>query len=76
MKFKITKGLDLPISGEPKEALDLSKKSTKVAVVGTDFVGMKPSMKVAEGDTVKLGQSLFDCKKNEGLVFASPAGGK
>jgi len=76
MKFKITKGLDLPISGEPKEALDLSKKSTKVAVVATDFVGMKPSMKVAEGDTVKLGQPLFACKKNEGLVFTSPAGGK
>lgn len=76
MKFKITKGLDLPISGEPKEALDLSKKSTKVAVIGTDFIGMKPSMNVAEGDMVKLGQPLFACKKNEGLIFTSPAGGK
>jgi len=76
MKFKITKGLDLPISGDPKETLDLSKKSTKVALVGTDFVGMKPSMMVAEGDTVKLGQPVFSCKKNEGLVFTSPASGK
>lgn len=76
MQFKIKKGLKLPIKGEPKESLDLSKKSKKVAVVGTDFMGMKPSMLVAEGDSVKLGQPLFSCKKNEGMVYTSIASGK
>ena len=76
MKFRIKKGLDLPILGEPKEALDLSKKSKKAALIGLNFTGMKPSMLVAEGDSVKIGQPLFACKKNEGMVYTSPAGGK
>lgn len=37
---------------------------------------MKPTMKVQEGDEVKLGQVLFECKKRPGLVFTSPTAGK
>lgn len=76
MKFTITKGLKLPISGDPQETLDLSKKSKKIAVLGTDFMGMKPSMQVKVGDDVKVGQPLFGCKKNIGLVFTAPGAGK
>lgn len=76
MKFSIKKGLKLPISGEPKESLDLSKESQKIAVIGSDFVGMKPTMQVKVGDDVKIGQPLFSCKKNIGLVFTSPGAGK
>jgi Na+-transporting NADH:ubiquinone oxidoreductase subunit A len=37
---------------------------------------MKPTMLVEEGDRVKLGQALFEDKKNPGVIFTSPAGGK
>ena len=76
MNFKIKKGLDLPIMGAPKEELDLSKNSKSVAVVGFDYMGMKPTMDVKEGDAIKVGQRLFGCKKNEGLIFTSSAAGK
>ena len=33
-------------------------------------------MLVEEGDRVKLGQALFEDKKNPGVIFTSPAGGK
>ena len=33
-------------------------------------------MLVEEGDEVKLGQALFEDKKNPGVLFTSPAGGK
>lgn len=76
MKFRIKKGLKLPITGEPQESLDLSKESKQIAVLGTDFVGMKPTMQVKVGDDVKTGQVLFSCKKNIGLMFTSPGAGK
>jgi Na+-transporting NADH:ubiquinone oxidoreductase subunit A len=40
-----------------------------------DYVGMKPTMMVNEGDKVKLGQILFTDKKNPGVNFTSPAAG-
>jgi len=40
-----------------------------------DYVGMKPTMMVNEGDTVKLGQILFTDKKNPGVLFTSPGAG-
>ncbi|MFW5500950.1 MULTISPECIES: Na(+)-translocating NADH-quinone reductase subunit A [unclassified Maridesulfovibrio] len=74
--IKLKKGLDIPISGEP--ALDIfeEKSPSTVAVLGGDYVGMKPSMAVAEGDTVKLGQPIFADKKIDGVVFTAPGAGK
>ena len=40
-----------------------------------DYVGMKPKMLVAEGDKVKLGQGLFEDKKNPGVIFTAPGAG-
>ena len=74
--IKVKKGLNIPISGSPSDDLDLSKKVRSVALLGSDYNGMKPTMFVEEGDIVKLGQPLFEDKKNPGVLFTSPAGGK
>ncbi len=74
--IKIKKGLNIPINGEPTEEINDSKKSRSVAILGDDYIGMKPTMLVEEGDEVKLGQALFEDKKNPGVIFTSPAGGK
>ena len=74
--IKVKKGLNVPISGSPSDDLDLSKKVRSVALLGSDYNGMKPTMFVEEGDIVKLGQPLFEDKKNPGVLFTSPAGGK
>ncbi|MEY3807030.1 MAG: hypothetical protein RI893_6 [Pseudomonadota bacterium] len=75
MQFSIKKGLDLPITGEPKQVIDDGNKVNTVAILGMDYVGMKPTMMVSEGDQVKLGQILFTDKKNPGVVFTSPGAG-
>lgn len=75
MQFTITKGLDIPITGSPKQTIENGNDVKSVAVLGSDFVGMKPTMLVAEGDKVKLGQPLFADKKNAGVHFTSPASG-
>tara|TARA_B100002051_G_scaffold271081_2_gene305109 strand:- start:578 stop:1930 length:1353 start_codon:yes stop_codon:yes gene_type:complete len=74
--IKIKKGLNIPINGEPTEDINVSKNSRSVAILGDDYVGMKPTMLVEEGEDVKLGQPLFEDKKNPGVIFTSPAGGK
>lgn len=73
--IELRKGLELPITGQPSNEIDDSKRITSVAVTGFDYTGMKPSMLVKVGDQVKIGQTLFSCKKNVGLMFTSPAAG-
>ncbi|MEI7993726.1 MAG: Na(+)-translocating NADH-quinone reductase subunit A [Methylococcaceae bacterium] len=75
MRFTIKNGLDLPITGGPKQIIEDGNKVKSVAILGMDYVGMKPTMMVSEGDTVKLGQVLFTDKKNPGCVFTSPGAG-
>jgi Na+-transporting NADH:ubiquinone oxidoreductase subunit A len=75
MQFIIKKGLDLPITGGPKQIIEDGNKVNSVAILGMDYVGMKPTMMVSEGDTVKLGQIIFTDKKNPGVNFASPGAG-
>lgn len=73
--INVTKGLDIPISGAPEGAIRDGNKVGQVALVGDDYIGMKPTMLVKEGDRVALGQTLFTDKKNEGIIFTSPGCG-
>jgi Na+-transporting NADH:ubiquinone oxidoreductase subunit A len=75
MQFIIKEGLDLPITGGPKQIIEDGNPVSSVAILGMDYVGMKPTMMVSEGDTVKLGQILFTDKKNPGVHFTSPGAG-
>ncbi len=75
MQFTIKKGLDLPIMGSPKQVIENGNSVKSVAILGMDYVGMKPTMMVNEGDKVKLGQVLFSDKKNPGCLFTSPGAG-
>ncbi|MGR2737584.1 Na(+)-translocating NADH-quinone reductase subunit A [Billgrantia sp. Q4P2] len=74
--IEVKKGLDLPIMGTPEPRIENARPVRHVAVLGTDYVGMKPTMEVREGDKVKLGQLLFTDKKNEGVRFTAPAAGE
>ena len=73
--INIKKGLDLPITGTPEQSISNGSTVTEVAVVGPDYVGMKPTMAVKEGDRVKKGQVIFTDKKTEGVQYTAPASG-
>lgn len=75
MHIRIKKGLELPINGSPRQSIEDGPACDRVALIGQDYVGMKPTMLVAEGDTVKLGQPLFEDKKNPGVIFTAPGAG-
>ena len=73
--IRIKKGLDLPIAGRPEQTVFDGAAITEIALLGEEYAGMRPSMKVKEGDAVKKGQVLFEDKKNPGVVFTAPAAG-
>jgi len=73
--IKTKKGLNLPISGNPSLDVDFSTSINSIAILGTDFVGLKPTMMVDEGDTVLSGQKLFENKKNPGTYITAPLSG-
>ncbi|MBW2511063.1 MAG: Na(+)-translocating NADH-quinone reductase subunit A [Deltaproteobacteria bacterium] len=74
--IKIKKGLDLPIGGAPDMHVEDGPPVSRVALVGNDYQGMKPTLLVAEGDRVVLGQPVFNDKKNPEVVYCAPAAGK
>jgi len=74
--IKIKKGLNLPIEGSPEQKIDKGPTITKVALIGDDLVGMKPTMEVQVGDKVKTGQLLYTDKKTEGVRYTAPASGE
>ena len=72
---KIKRGMDIPIQGAPHQVIEAAPAPRAVGVVGYDYVGMKPTMEVREGDSVKLGQLLFTDKKTPGVRYTAPASG-
>ncbi|EHR40121.1 Na(+)-translocating NADH-quinone reductase subunit A [Alishewanella jeotgali] len=73
--IKLKKGLDIPLAGSPKQEITTGNAITTVAVLGEEYVGMRPTMAVEVGDSVKKGQVLFEDKKNPGVKFTAPAAG-
>ena len=73
--IKIKRGLDLPITGAPEQTIHDGATVRTVAILGRDYVGMKPTMAVQVGDSVKKGQLLFTDKKTEGVRYTSPVAG-
>lgn len=75
-QHQIKRGLDVPIAGEPYQEIGEAPPITSVALVGDDYIGMKPTMMVAEGDVVKRGQVLFTDKKLPTVNYVAPAPGR
>ncbi|MCB1056349.1 MAG: Na(+)-translocating NADH-quinone reductase subunit A [Acidobacteria bacterium] len=68
-------GLDLPITGQPRQVVEDAPQPRHVALLGDDYVGMKPTMHVKPGDKVQRGQLVFEDKKTPGVLFTAPASG-
>lgn len=74
--IKIKKGLDLPIAGAPEQQIHEGKAVSRVALLGEEYNGMRPTMHVQVGDKVKKGQLVFEDKKNPGVKFTAPSAGE
>ena len=73
--IKVSKGLDIPITGNPTQQITTGSNVRTVAILGEDYNGMKPTMLVQVGDRVLKGQALFEDKKTPGVLFTAPVAG-
>ena len=73
--YRITRGLRLPIAGEPSGLVEDARPARRVALVAADYVGLRPTMHVSAGDAVSRGQPLFEDKTMPGVRYTAPAAG-
>lgn len=77
MTIRIKKGLNLSLKGEIDHQVlpEVKNFTSRVAILGKDFHGIRPTMFVSEGQQVTQGEKLFEDKKNPGYFHLSPVNG-
>jgi len=73
--INIKKGLDLPLEGNPVQSIYPALPVSTVALIGRDYIGLRPTMAVAEGNRVTSGQPLFSDKHDPAVKYTSPGTG-
>ncbi len=73
---RISKGLNLPISGEPAQVVEAAPPVGRVAILGADYHGLRPTMRVEVGAEVRCGDELFHDKNNPEIRYTAPASGR
>ena len=74
-RFRISRGLDLPIAGTPAQVIEDGPAVASVAVVAEDWSGLGASVLVHEGERVRAGQVLFRERRATNVVFTAPGAG-
>ncbi len=75
MIHRVTRGLQIPIAGQPDPVIDRRPSVSRVALLAEDYVGLRPTLHVNVGDSVRRGQILFEDKKLPGVRYTAPAAG-
>lgn len=75
-EYVLKRGLDLPMRGAPEQTVHEGNQPATVAIIGADYVDLKPKMLLAEGDAVRRGDVLFCHKDSPDVFFVAPASGK
>jgi Na+-transporting NADH:ubiquinone oxidoreductase subunit A len=74
--YQIRKGRDIKLKGSAEKVVTSLPLPKKVAVVPTDFHGIKPRLAVKEGDLLKRGSPVLTDKNNPDFKVLSPVSGK
>lgn len=76
MRVTLRKGLDIPLTGRPDQIIDDAGEVSTVAVLGPDYVGLKPGIAVEEGQRVRLGETLFSDRHDPEIRVTAPGSGE
>jgi Na+-transporting NADH:ubiquinone oxidoreductase subunit A len=74
-RFRIRRGLDLPLGGAPDQTIHEAPTVGTVAIVAEDYPDLAPSLVVREGDRVRTGQVLFHDRRSPDVPFVAPGAG-
>lgn len=75
-RHRITRGLDVPITGAPVQTIVEGPRTSRVAMMADDFPGLRPRMRVAVGDQVRRGQVLCEDAAIPGIRHTATAAGR
>jgi Na+-transporting NADH:ubiquinone oxidoreductase subunit A len=73
--FRVRRGLDVTIAGTPRQEVGEKSRITTIALMGRDYPGLRPAMKVAIGDRVAAGDVLFVDRRRPQITITAPAAG-
>lgn len=75
--IRLRKGFDINLSGKSAPKVIDPEQADTYVIKPTDFNGLyMPKPLVKEGDTVKAGTPLFQDKRHDNVVYASPVSGE
>ncbi len=74
--YKLRKGLELPVEGAPAQEIHQGPAVRTVALLGSDYLGLKPRLAVQEGDVVAPGTPVFAHKDTPEVQVVSPVAGR
>lgn len=74
-RIVLRKGLDLPMPGAPGPFVDEMQETREVGLLGRDAFDLRLALQIAEGDRVRLGQTLFVDRKRPEIRIVSPVSG-
>lgn len=72
----LKKGLDLPVAGAPSEGIEDGPTVRTVAILGADYIGLKPRLEVEEGQEIKAGSPILAHKDTPDVKVTSPVAGR
>lgn len=72
----LKKGLDVPVLGAPDARIDEAAAVRTVAVLGQDYIGLKPRLAVEEGDVIAAGAPVLAHKDTPEVQVTSPVSGR
>jgi Na+-transporting NADH:ubiquinone oxidoreductase subunit A len=76
MIHRATRGLLLPIAGQPDRVIDRGRSVARIGILADDYVGLRPTFHVDVGDPVSRGQLLFEDKGMPGVRHTATAEGR
>ncbi|MFS4436630.1 Na(+)-translocating NADH-quinone reductase subunit A [Paracoccaceae bacterium GXU_MW_L88] len=75
-QFTLKKGLDVPVTGAPQGGIEDGATVKTVAVLGQDYIGLKPRLSVQEGDEIAAGAPIFAHKDTPEVFVTAPVSGR
>ena len=75
MRFRIRNGFDVPLDGAPENAATAIGKTGRIALVGTDYADLRPSLALEEGDRVRAGETVFSDRRCPDIRVTAPCSG-
>lgn len=75
MKHSIKRGLDIGLTGSPRQEIQNITFIYSSALLGSDYLDLRPEFRVDQGSQVVAGQTLFVDRKRPDIHFVSPVTG-